>query len=169
MLGRLLAFVLGIAGVLAGSQAPNFTYNFMQNLEGRVNELLAFKQDIESDRARAGLTRAMAVKACEAADTQMLKDDCERAEETIVRYETLAALQDELKSENGWMRPIKLAKGMMEAGIIRDVAENTMKEYKVAVPATVEAAGYAGGTGGGVFVIARLLFGLIGAPFRRRY
>ncbi len=168
MLGRFLALVLGIAGVVAGSQAPNFTAHFMQNLEGRVDELGRLAQDITSDRERLGYTRKMAKAACEAAEAEMVREDCNRAEETLDRFDALMALQTKLKDASGWERPILLAQTAMSDTRVRGFAENAMKEFQPAVPTTAEGAGYAAGTGGGLWAIGRLLFGLLGAPFRRR-
>lgn len=167
MLGRLLAVVLGLGGVVAGSQAPNFTAHFMQNLEGRVDELGLLAADITSDRERLNYTRKMAQAACAAAEAEVVREDCNRAEETLDRFGALKTLQDELKAVTGWERPLTLAKAVAADDMVRGFAENVKKEFEPAIPATAEGAGYAAGTGGGIWVIFRILFGLIGAPFRR--
>lgn len=169
MLGRILAIVLGVAGVLAGSQAPNFTAHFMQNLEGRVDELGQLADNINSDRERIGFTRNMAKAACAEAETQLQKDDCDRAEETLVRFDTLMEMKQELEATNKWQRPLVLAQSVMSNGMAREFAKNAMEQYEPAVPTTPEGAGYAAGGGGILWGIGRALFGLIGAPFRRRY
>ena len=168
MLGRFLALVLLVVGVVAGSQAPNFTALFMQNLEGRVDELGRLAQDITADRERLGYTRKMAQAACDAAEVEMVREDCNRAEETLDRFEALKALQTKLKDATGWERPILLAQTAMSDTQVRAFAENAMEAFAPAIPTTAEGAGYAAGTGGALWSIARILFGLLGAPFRRR-
>lgn len=169
MLGRFLAVVMGLAGIVAGSQAPNFTAHFMQNLEGRVDELMIQVRDIEGDREQAGITRNMAKAACAAADSQSLKDDCDRAEETLIRYDTLAALQGELREANVWKRPILLGQKVSMDQNVRYIAENALKEFKPAIPTTADGAGYAAGAGAVFWAVFRILFMILGAPFRPRY
>lgn len=169
MVGRFLAVVMGLGGVVAGSQAPNFTAHFMQNLEGRVDELLVQVSDINSDRDRAGFTRNMAKAACEAAENQVVKDDCDRAESTLVRYDVLTDLQSELRDTNPWQRPVVLGQKISTEGDVRAIAENALKEYQPAIPTTADGAGYAAGVGAIFWALFRLIFGILGAPFRPRY
>ncbi|MEM9989323.1 MAG: DUF2937 family protein [Pseudomonadota bacterium] len=168
MLGRGIALILGLVGVAAGSQAPNFTAHFMQNLEGRIDELVRVVDDINADRAQLGFTRSMAKAACREAPTAIILQDCNRAEETLVRFDTLQDIKAKLDAATGWERPIILAKSVMEDPNIRQIAENAQKEFDPAMPATMEGAGYAAGTGGGLWAVGRLLMGILGAPFRRR-
>lgn len=169
MLGRFLAVIAGIGGIVIGSQAPNFTAHFMQNLEGRVDELLIQVQDINADREKIGMTRNMAKAACEAADTQVLKDDCDRAEETLVRFDTLQALQAELHEANVWKRPVVLGEKIGTDEDVRTLAENVTKEFKPAIPTTADGAGYAAGFGAVFWAFFRVIFMILGLPFRPRY
>lgn len=191
MLGKFLAFLLGIAGVIAGSQAPNFTTNFMQNLEGRVDER---KLDYDRISERWDYFNV---------DRDSVEDDCrEKADDNsnpqascledvliVERYELLNELQTELKNASDWERPILLGKAVIEGNCksvdmsnvssktqnslnqlcVRYLAENTAKEYEPAVPVTVDGAAYAAGGGLGLWAIFRILFGILGLPFRPRY
>ncbi|MEM1102751.1 MAG: DUF2937 family protein [Pseudomonadota bacterium] len=168
MLGRILALLLGVAAAIAGSQAPNFTAHFMQNLEGRIDELRMLAGEIRNDRALLGYTDADARAACAETADPLIKTDCERSETILDRYDVLATLQANLKSADGWRRPFILARTVAAESPARDMAENAMVEFQPAVPATTEGAGYAAGSGGLVWGVARLIFGLIGLPFRRR-
>ena len=53
-MGRFLAFLLGIAGALVGSQGPGFTLQYMQNLQGRVDELTSIVEDFDTQVASRG-------------------------------------------------------------------------------------------------------------------
>lgn len=169
MVGRFLAVVMGLGGVVAGSQAPNFTAHFMQNLEGRVDELRMQVDDINSDRDRAGFTRNMARAACAAADSAVVKDDCDRAEDTLVRFDTLSELQNELRDTNVWKRPVVLGQKASTDTNVRAIAENAVKEYKPAIPTTADGAGFAAGVGAFFWALFRIIFSILGAPFRPRY
>ncbi|WOI53696.1 DUF2937 family protein [Parvularcula sp. LCG005] len=164
MLGRLLAMVLGVAGVVAGSQAPNFTTHYMQNLEGRIDELGRIVRSIDSDRESIGYTREMAAETCAGTNEPLFKTDCVRNETIIARFEKLVASQMALRNASDLMRPIVLARTHDV-----EIAENTAKEFEIAVPVTPDAAAYGGGLGAGLWAIFRVIFGILGAPFRRRY
>lgn len=167
MLGRILALILGIGGLVAGSQAPNFTTHFMQNLEGRVDQLRLESAQALRRLEEAGMTRNMAKAACAASETEQQKANCETTEQIFVSYDTLREVQEELDAEGDWRRPLVLAQRTAQDGVVREFAQNATKNYEIAVPVTVQSAGYGGGLGLATWIIFRLLFGLIGAPFRR--
>ncbi len=169
MLGRILALVAGVAGVAAGSQAPNFTNNFEQNLAGRIDELRTIVMQVQTVREQAGLTREMAQAACDAAPDASLRNDCLTIDETITRFDTLVALKEELEAVPSWQRPISLIQSAASDPVIREIAENTMEEFKPAIPATAEGAGYGAAGGGVLWGVLRAIFGLIAMPFRRNY
>lgn len=191
MLGKILAVALGVAGLIAGSQAPNFTNNFLQNLEGRVSERLLDYQRITERWADYGLSRDQVAEDCEAGTMPESnpRASCLEDELIVTRYELLADLQTELKSASKWERPILLGKAVLEGSCaseadedlasrkeneldtlcVRYLALNTLEEYKVAVPVTPEGAVYGLGGGASFWAVFRILFGLIGLPFRPRY
>ena len=114
MLGRLVAVILGLSGAAAGSQAPNFTAHFMQNLEGRLDELGQLVAEIDADRERLGITHAMARAACREATSEILREDCMRAEETLQRFESLRVINNKLEVVTGWERPILLGQTIID-------------------------------------------------------
>lgn len=191
MVGKFLAGILGLAGVVAGSQAPNFTNNFMQNLEGRVAE-----RQLDFDRITErwdyfNVTSETAAENCNADASANSNPQASCLEDVLIveRYESLSALQSELKDATIWERPILLGRSLAadsckaggdvelsEASLdnlsqlcLRNLAASTMEEFEPAIPVTADGAAYAAGGGAGIWAVFRILFGLVGMPFRSRY
>lgn len=155
-MGRFLAFLLGIAGAVISSQGPGFTLQYMQNLQGRLDELKPLVQQYDADLAGYGYSRAQAVAECDNA-TRLLDALCDGYERTVVRYELLRTHMDELEAASEYVRPLLLVRGR-----INDVAESTYSQFKPAVPATLDGGVYAGGGFAFFWGAASFLFGLFG-------
>ena len=161
-MGKFLAILLAIAGGVFASQGPGFTLQYMQNLNGRIAELKPLVEKFDADVAVYGYTRETAIKECATA-TGLLDALCNGYESAVLRYEELTAHYAELSSANEYMKPILLAQTYME-----DIATSVMEEFKPAVPTTTDGAAYAAGGFFGIWVLASILFGILGLPFRRR-
>ena len=164
-MGRFLAFILGIAGALVGSQAPSFTNQYMQNLQGRVDELRPIVEQYDANVATYGYTRDKALIECTTA-TDLLDALCDGYETTVQRLNLLSAHLAELSAASDYTRPLILAKAQL-----RDLTESVYEQFEPAVPATVHGAVYAGGGFAVLWGGASFLFGLLGAMFGggRRY
>lgn len=157
VVGRLLAFVLGIAGALVGSQAPGFTLQYMQNLQGRIDELRPIVEEFDANVAGYGYTRASAVNECNRAEG-LLDALCQTYVSTVERYELLTDHLQTLEAAGDYVRPLILAKTQM-----KDITQSVYKQFEPAIPATVHGAVYAGGGFAVVWGGASFLFGLLGA------
>lgn len=162
MVTRIISTLAGAAGAIAVSQAPGFTQQYMQNLEGRVDELRTIVERFDASIAAIGYDRDRAVEECLDAQ-QLLGALCDGVTQDIARYETLVAHQAELLSAAPWARPVVLAKNPQT-----DIAKSAYERFEPAVPATPTGAGYAGAGFAGGWGILTIVLGLITAPFRRR-
>ncbi len=160
-MGKLLAFLLGIAGAIGASQAPSFTDQYMQNLTGRIDELQTLVVEFDQSVGNAGYTRSAAMSEC-ASSSGLLAALCERYAGTVKRYEELVAHKAEILSQNAYVQPLMAAKGLNTG-----IAESAWSEFTPSVPASPVGAAYAGGGFVGVWAIMRIVFGLLAAPFRR--
>ena len=164
MVTRLLSLVAGVAAGVATSQAPGFTLQYMQNLDGRVAELRTIVERFDENIARIGYDRDAALEECGEADpAKLLGVLCDGIAQDIARYEFLTAHQAELSQAADWARPAVLAKSFD-----RDIAQSAKDRFEPAVPATATGAGYAGAGFVGGWGLLTVLLGLIAAPFRRR-
>ena len=169
MVGRFLAVLAGLAGAAAGSQAPNYTAHYMQNLEGRIAELRPIVAEFDADVARYGYTRDAAMLECETA-TGLLDALCGGYATTIERFEILLEHQTMLKGASDYVRPLILLRDMADSEIVRELNRSVMKEYEPAIPTTLDGAAYAGGGFAALWGALSFIFGLLGSMFGgRRY
>ncbi|MEO0398281.1 MAG: DUF2937 family protein [Pseudomonadota bacterium] len=160
MFGQLIARLLGVAGIVVGSQAPNFTTQYMQNLTGRVAELGTIVAEYDQITTDLGVTREGYVDDLRAADRPSTDKTANVVETTYARYDRLSAHLATLKSAEPMRRPLVLGRDYE-----RDIAESTLSELKPAIPLTADAAVYAIGTGGVLWGAPAALFGLIAGMF----
>lgn len=170
MVARFLAVIGGIAGAVAGSQAPGFTLQYMQNLTGRIDELRPIVEQFDSDVARYGYSRSSALAECETS-SGLLEALCSGYALTIRRFELLTAHYAELEAAGELARPAMLIKSAAEEPIVREISRSVMDVYKPAIPASVDGAAYAGGGFALVWGVLSFIFGFLGAIFGvgRRY
>lgn len=163
-MGRILAFLLGIAGALVGSQGPAFTLQYMQNLQGRVDELRPIVEQYDADIAQFGYTREAAVEECKQA-TALLEAMCGSYRTVVERYEYLTAHLTELEAADPLVRPLLLSRTYDN-----DIVLSVREQYEPAAPATMNGAIYAGGGFIVLWGLPLAVFTIIGSMFGgRRY
>lgn len=164
MVGRFLAFAAGVAGAVAGSQAPGFTLQYMQNLAGRIDELEPIVAQFDADVGRHGYSRSQALAECETAEG-LLDALCEGYDTTVRRYELLTAHYAELDAAGDYARPVLLMRSYATNAVVREIAMSVKEEYKPAVPTTLDGAAYAGGGFAVAWGALSFVFGLLGGIF----
>ncbi|GJL94710.1 MAG: hypothetical protein DHS20C05_11150 [Hyphococcus sp.] len=164
-MGRFLAFILGIAGAVAGSQAPGFTLQYMQNLQGRVDELTTIVEQYDENIAGYGYTRETAMAECRTA-TDLLDAMCDGYETSVDRLEWLSGHLAELEAAGDYVRPLILARSYD-----KPIFTSVRTQFEPAVPVTIHGAAYAGGGFAVLWGAASFLFGILGAMLGggRRY
>lgn len=164
-MGRFVAFVLGVAGALIASQAPGYTLQYMQNLQGRVDELTRIVEEDDAKVGEFGYTRNAAMVECSEAQ-DLLEAMCANYRTRVERLDYLLGHLATLEGATEYVRPLVLAKTYD-----RDIAMSVRQQFEPAVPATLHGAIYAAGG----FVVAwglpLLIFSIIGSMFGggRRY
>lgn len=165
MIGRFIAILMGVLGAAGGTQAPGFTLQYMQNLEGRLAELRPIVRQFDEDVGQYGYTRKQALLECATADG-LLEALCNGYETTIRRYEDLSAHMAVLAGAPDLKRPLVLAKEVK-----RDIAQSVMEQFEPTVTISTSGAAYAGGGFAVLWGGLSFIFGIFGALFRgeRRY
>lgn len=156
-MGRFLAFFLGIAGAVIASQGPGFTLQYMQNLQGRIDELRPIVEEFDASVTGYGYTRATAMAECSTA-TGLLDALCQTYVSTVQRYELLSAHIARLEGVSVMERPILLAQTQFQ-----DITTSVYKQFKPAMPVTADGAFYGAGGFALLWGGASLLFGVFGA------
>ncbi|MEZ5892401.1 MAG: DUF2937 family protein [Parvularculaceae bacterium] len=157
IMGRFLAFLLGIAGAVIGSQGPGFTLQYMQNLQGQITALEKVVEEFDTNIAQYGYSREQAMAECRTA-TGLLDALCGTYVSSVERFEMLTAHMAELSAVTDTVRPLILAKSQMQ-----DITLSTYEQFKPAIPATTDGAIYAGGGFAVLWGAGSFLFGLLGA------
>ncbi len=165
MFGRFIAVIMGLVGAAGGTQAPGFTLQYMQNLEGRLDELRPIVRQFDENVGKYGYSRVQALLECGTAQG-LLDALCEGYETTILRYEELSAHMETLASASDIQRPLVLAREVK-----RDIAESVMEQFEPTVTVSTAGAAYAGGGFAALWGGLSFIFGLFGAMFgtERRY
>ena len=158
-MGRFLAFILGIAGALLASQGPGFTLQYMQNLQGRVDELTTIVQTHDAEIAKYGYNRDKALSECRQA-VDLLEAMCANYRMAVERLDYLTNHLSELTSVSNYMRPLILAKTYD-----RDIAESVKEQFEPAIPATIDGAIYAGGGFAVAWGLPLIVFSILGGMF----
>ena len=163
-MGRFIAFLLGVAGAVLASQGPGFTLQYMQNLQGRLDELETIVEQRDADVAAYGYTRTTAVAECRTA-TDLLEAMCDGYVRDVDRLAFLTSHMAALNAATDYTRPLILARSFD-----RDIAMSVKTQFEPAIPATVHGAIYAAGGYAVAWGASAFLFGLLGAMFGgRRY
>lgn len=170
MAGRFLALLAGVFGAFAGSQAPGFTLQYMQNLAGRIDELRPIVEQFDADVARFGYAREAALSECALA-AGLLEALCGGYATTVRRYEILTAHRAALEAASDYVRPLVLIRDASTKDVVHDIAHSVMHEYKPAIPTTLDGAAYAGGGFAVAWGSLSFILGFVGAIFGvgRRY
>ena len=158
-MGRFLALILAILGGVAGTQAPGYTLQYMQNLNGQVDALRPTVEKFDEDVKRYGYTRTRALEECTAADG-LLEALCDGYADVIRRFVNLKDHLDQLNGASDMMRPLVLARSYK-----REIVESARKAFKPAVPTTLDGAVYGGGAFVVFWLLLSLVFGGIGSLF----
>jgi len=158
-MGRLLAFILGVAGALIASQGPGFTLQYMQNVQGRVDELTTIVEAQEEDLRDKNYTRETAMNECRTA-TDLLDAFCSNYRMAVERLEYLSVHLAELEGATDYVRPLILARSYD-----RDIALSVKEQFEPAVPATLHGAVYAGGGFAVAWGIPLIIFSILGGMF----
>ncbi|MGF1544349.1 MAG: DUF2937 family protein [Parvularculaceae bacterium] len=154
------ARLMGVLGIVVGSQAPGFTIQYLQNLDGRVEELAAIVSRYDAIVDELGMTRDAYVDELRTSGQLASEKTADSIEYTFDRYEYLREHQVALTSAQAIVRPLRLARSV-DAGVARSVREN----FRWTVPLTPDAAAYAIGVGVVVWGALSFFFGLLGSMF----
>jgi hypothetical protein len=159
MIRNTLTLAGGALAALLGTQAPEFAQQYTQRLGGAVDELRRVVENFDRDARLEGLDRTGALARMAASPDPLFVRQGVTAAGTIGRFERLAAHRVQLETASAAGRVAGLAQGLDW-----DLARATADDYRLAVPATVEGAGF--GLAG--FLAGFCLVRLLAWPFRRR-
>jgi hypothetical protein len=136
---RLLDRVLCVAGAVLFSQMPEFMQQYLQRLEGHLDEARLVVSRFAEAAAKSGMSLdQLAAGTAQNPDPSMARLGGV-IREAVVRVGDLAAADSALRNASVWARPF-----VFVAHLDRGIASATLSIYKPAVPTTTEGLLYAG-------------------------
>jgi Protein of unknown function (DUF2937) len=157
---RLFDRVLCVGGAVLFSQLPEFMQQYLQRLEGHLDEARLVVSHFKDAAARSG----MSIDQLVAGTVQNPDPSMGRLggviREAVARVGDLAAADEALRQATIWTRPF-----VFVAHLDREIAIATLAIYKPAVPTTIEGFLYAGI---GVMVVMAFYHLAVRGPIVRR-
>jgi hypothetical protein len=160
----LLDRILCVVGAVLFSQAPEFMQQYLQRLEGHLDEARLTLGKFQDAAAQSGMTLAQLVAGAGQNPNPSMQRVGGVIQGAAARVDTLAAADAALRGATVWTRPFVFAEHV-DWGIARA----TWSIYRPAVPTTAEGFMYAGL---GIVAMLALYHGAVRAPiaahFRRK-
>ena len=161
---RLLDRILCVVGAVVFSQAPEFMQQYLQRLEGHLDEARLTLGKFREAAAQSGMTLAQLVAGAGQNPDPSMQKVGGVIQGAVQRVDELSAADAALRGASIWTRPFVFA-GHIDWGI----AKATWAIYRPAVPTTGEGFLY---SGLGIGVALALYYGAVRAPiaahFRRK-
>jgi len=157
--GQLFDRILCVAGAVLFSQAPEFMQQYLQRLEGHLDEARRQLAALTRAAAESGLTLDQLVAdASRSADPAIARLGAV-AGEAATRVAQLQSADTALRRASVWARPFEFM-----AHLEPEIARGTWAVFRPAVPTTLEGLGYAAC---GMLVALAVFHGGIRYPLRR--
>ena len=164
MLIKLLDRIFAALGALLFSQVPLFIYYYMQQLQGRVAELLGQKEALIRVAAQTGKTLDQYIlKFLNSSDPDFSAQG-HLMQGLLERLKTLSTGLSQLQNATVWEKPFIFIKAFYW-----DIASSTWSQYAIGIPLSIEGGVYAFAgllVGFGVFYLIKQIFALLWRPFR---
>jgi hypothetical protein len=135
---RILDRILCAVGAVAFSQAPEFMQQYLQRLEGHLDEARLTLAGYSDAAAKSGMTVAQLAAAAASNPDPRIAGLGQVVRGASVRVDTLAAADSAIRGASVWTRPFVFA-----SHVDFSIARATMSIYRPAVPTTEEGLIYA--------------------------
>lgn len=136
---RLLDRVLCVIGAVVFSQAPEFMQQYLQRLEGHLDEARLALDRFKAAAAQSGMTLDQLVAGASRNPDPSMGKLGAVVQVAVARVKELGAADDALRQASGWTRPF-----VFLAHADWGIARATGAIYRPAVPTTPEGFAYAG-------------------------
>ena len=156
---RLLDRILCVVGAVAFSQLPEFMQQYLQRLEGHLDEARLALDRFKDAAARSGMSLDQLVAGASQNPDKAMGNLGRVVSAAAARVDALGAADAALRQATLWSRPFVFVRHA-DWGIARA----TLAIYRPAVPTTVEGFAYAGV---GIVVVLALYHLLVRAPIVR--
>lgn len=135
-----MSIVKLVCAILFGcllSQFPEYSQQYVQRMGGALDELTTVVNDFDKTAAASGYSREEALDAMTGSEFIMARQADMRR--TFLRFDKLTEDYKRLRNAQSFLRLAYVAR-MRDA----EIAAGTFKDFKPAVPLTIEGAGFTG-------------------------
>ncbi len=153
--------VLCVVGAVLFSQFPEFVQQYLQRLEGHLDEARLQLQKFKEAAEQTGSTLDQLIQTASANPNPSLARLGTVIHETADRVRTLDAADQAIRNASAWSRPFVFVEKADP-----EIAKATWRIFRPAVPTTLEGAVYAAA---GIIVILSLYHGCVRYPIRRAW
>jgi hypothetical protein len=157
---RLLDRLLCVGGAVLFSQLPEFMQQYLQRLEGHLDEARHVLDRFKDAAARSGMSLDQLISGTAQNPDPSMGRLGAVVREAVSRVNDLSAADDALRHASIWAKPF-----VFLAHMDRGIARATLAIYKPAVPTTAEGLVYAGF---GIVFILSLYHLAVRGPIARR-
>ncbi|MBP1859419.1 DUF2937 family protein [Rhizobium herbae] len=138
-IARFIALGAALFGGIVASQAPELTQQYRQRIGGALDELRVLVEAFDQQAGSNALDREKALGIYAASAEPFLKEQGETMRDTIIRYETLKAQEENLASAAPILQPFVLVRDADGA-----VLGNAWRDFIPAVPISLPGLTWAG-------------------------
>jgi hypothetical protein len=135
---RLLDRVLCVAGAILFSQLPEFMQQYLQRLEGHLDEARLVLSHFRDAAAQSGMSLDQLIAGASKNPDPSMGKLAVVIQQAIARVDHLVAADEALRHASIWTRPF-----VFFAHVDRGIASATLEIYRPAVPTTAEGLVYA--------------------------
>ena len=143
MLKRIFLLCVALGGAAGGSQAPEFTQQYLQRLGGWVDSYQDRVTRLDARAKQFNTTREDYIAALKASTDPKVRSEAANIASWPVYLKRYTEMQQILQNGPVWMQPVRLAQGYSDPAF-KPIVMATWKEYKFGTQFTTSGAMFAG-------------------------
>jgi hypothetical protein len=142
MLKRILFLCVGLMGAAGGSQAPEFTQQYLQRLGGWVDSYQDRVARLDSRAKQFNMTREQYIAALQASTDPKVRNEAANIASWPVYLKRYTEMQQILQNGPVWMQPVRLFQSYSDPAFA-PIIQATWKDYKFGTQLTGTGAAFA--------------------------
>jgi len=143
MLKRVFVLIIALGGAAGGSQAPEFTQQYLQRLGGWVDSYQDRVTRLDSRAKQFNMTREQYIAALQASADPKVRSEAANIASWPVYLKRYTDMQQILQNGPVWMQPVRLFQGYQDPAFL-PIIKATWKDYKFGTQFTGTGAAFAG-------------------------
>lgn len=143
MLKRIIVLCVALTGAAGGSQAPEFTQQYLQRLGGWVDSYQDRVTRLDARAKQFNMTREQYIAALQASADPKVRNEAANIASWPVYLKRYTEMQQFLQNGPVWMQPVRLVQSYRDSAF-KPIVMATWKEYRFGTQFTGTGAAFAG-------------------------